>query len=67
MSAEQWIENYNNAKTYSDKFKVMEEVFEKHDEKNIDTDVIIQFHKEIIKDMDLLQKVLKSSLSIIPK
>ena len=59
MSAEQWIEKYNNAETHLEKFNVIKECYAVNID-NID-DVIIPFHAELIKDMELFQKVLKTA------
>ena len=58
MTAEQWIEKYNNAETHQEKFNVIQECFDTHDK-----DVIVPFHAEIIKDREVFQKVLRSKIT----
>ena len=57
MTAKQWIEKYNNAETQQEMFYVVQICFETHDK-----EVIVPFHTEIIKYIEVFQKVLRSTL-----
>ena len=58
MTVAQWIEKYNNAESHQEKFKVVKECYVAHKD---DINVIMPFHAELIKDLELFQKVLKTA------
>ncbi len=58
MTVEQWIEKYNNAETHQEKLNVIKECYTAHQD---DINIIMPFHAELIKDMELFQKVLKTA------